>query len=52
MISKGKGDRRRKLVQSFTFLASFQAIMAAGCVPVACEVVPETITLDLVGAAG
>lgn len=35
------------LVQSLTFLASFQAITAAGCVPVACEVVPETITLDL-----
>jgi dTDP-4-amino-4,6-dideoxygalactose transaminase len=35
------------LVQSLTFLASFQAIAAAGCVPVACEVVPETITLDL-----
>lgn len=35
------------LVQSLTFLASFQAITAAGCVPVACEVVPGTITLDL-----
>lgn len=35
------------LVQSLTFLASFQAITAAGCIPVACEVVPETITLDL-----
>jgi dTDP-4-amino-4,6-dideoxygalactose transaminase len=35
------------LVQSLTFLASFQAITAAGCVPVACEVVPETVTLDL-----
>jgi len=35
------------LVQSLTFLSSFQAIAAAGCVPVACEAVPETITLDL-----
>jgi dTDP-4-amino-4,6-dideoxygalactose transaminase len=35
------------LVQSLTFVATFQAIRAAGAVPVACEVVPETITLDL-----
>lgn len=35
------------LVQSLTFVATFQAIAAAGAVPVACEVVPETITLDL-----
>lgn len=35
------------LVQSLTFVASFQAIAAAGAVPVACEVVPETVTLDI-----
>ncbi len=35
------------LVQSLTFLATFQAISAAGAVPVACEVNPETITIDL-----
>jgi dTDP-4-amino-4,6-dideoxygalactose transaminase len=35
------------LVQSLTFVASFQAISAAGAVPVACEVYPETVTLDL-----
>lgn len=35
------------LVQSLTYLASFQAISAAGAVPVACEVVPETCTIDL-----
>lgn len=35
------------LVQSLTFVASFQAIVAAGAVPVACEVNPETISIDL-----
>lgn len=35
------------LVQSLTFVASFQAISAARAVPVACEVRPETVTLDL-----
>lgn len=35
------------LVQSLTFLATFQAISAAKAIPVPCEVVPETITIDL-----
>jgi len=39
------------LVQSLTFIASFQAISAAGAVPVACEVYPDTVTLDLEDAA-
>jgi dTDP-4-amino-4,6-dideoxygalactose transaminase len=39
------------LVQSLTFVATFQAISAAGAVPVACEVYPETATLDLEDAA-
>jgi dTDP-4-amino-4,6-dideoxygalactose transaminase len=39
------------LVQSLTFVASFQAISAAGAVPVACEVHPDTVTLDLADAA-
>jgi len=39
------------LVQSLTFVASFQAISAAGAVPVACEVNPDTVTLDLEDAA-
>ena len=38
-------------MQSLTFVASFQAISAAGAVPVACEVYPETVTLDLEDAA-
>jgi dTDP-4-amino-4,6-dideoxygalactose transaminase len=39
------------LVQSLTFVATFQAISAAGAAPVACEVLPETVTLDLEDAA-
>lgn len=35
------------LVQSLTFLASFSAISAAGAVPVACEILPGTLTIDL-----
>lgn len=35
------------LVQSLTFISNFQAISAAGAVPVACEVRPETLTIDL-----
>lgn len=35
------------LVQSLTYVASFQAITAAGCVPVACDVCPGTVTIDL-----
>jgi len=35
------------LVQSLTYLATFQAISAAGAVPVACEVLPQNITIDL-----
>jgi dTDP-4-amino-4,6-dideoxygalactose transaminase len=39
------------LVQSLTFVATFQAIIAAGTVPVACEVRPGTVTIDLEDAA-
>lgn len=35
------------LVQSLTFVASFQAIAAAGAVPVACDVRRESIAIDL-----
>lgn len=34
------------LVQSLTYVASFQAISASGAKPVACDVDPETLTLD------
>ncbi|WP_321491595.1 DegT/DnrJ/EryC1/StrS family aminotransferase [uncultured Desulfobacter sp.] len=35
------------LVQSLTFIATYQAISATGASPVSCEVDPKTITLDL-----
>ncbi|MEG6593537.1 aminotransferase class I/II-fold pyridoxal phosphate-dependent enzyme, partial [Desulfovibrio sp. 1188_IL3213] len=38
------------LVPSLTFVASFQAITAAGCVPVPCDVLAGTGTLDLADA--
>ncbi len=40
----GPGDE--VLVQSLTYVASFQAISAAGAKPVACDVEPRTLTLD------
>jgi dTDP-4-amino-4,6-dideoxygalactose transaminase len=39
------------LVQSLTFVATFQAIAAAGAVPVACEVTADTVSIDLEDAA-
>lgn len=41
----GPGDE--VLVQSLTYVASFQAISATGATPVACDVDPSTLTLDL-----
>lgn len=38
------------LVQSLTFVASFQAITAAGATPVPCEIDPETCTIDIADA--
>jgi len=35
------------LVQSLTYLATFQAISAAGADPIACEVLPQNIIIDL-----
>jgi len=35
------------LVQSLTFVACFQSITAVGGIPVACEVEPDTCTIDL-----
>jgi len=40
----GAGDE--VLVQSLTYVASFQAISATGAKPVACEVDPKTFTID------
>lgn len=39
------------LVPSLTFVASFQAITAARCVPIACDVYPHSATIDLDDAA-
>ncbi len=47
----GQGVRGSVLVPSLTFVASFQAITACGCEPVACEVLPDTGTIDLEDAA-
>jgi dTDP-4-amino-4,6-dideoxygalactose transaminase len=35
------------LVQSLTYVASFQAIRATGAKPIACEVYPDTLTIDI-----
>lgn len=40
----GHGDE--VLVQSLTYVASFQAISATGATPIACDVDPSTLTLD------
>lgn len=42
----GIGPDDEVLVQSLTYVASFQAISATGAKPVACDVNPETLTLD------
>lgn len=38
------------LIQSLTYVACFQAVRAAGGVPVACEVNDDTLTIDLADA--
>lgn len=40
----GPGDE--VLIQSLTYVASFQAISSIGATPIACEVDPATLTLD------
>jgi dTDP-4-amino-4,6-dideoxygalactose transaminase len=40
-----KGDEI--LVPSFTFLSSFQAISAAGAIPISCDVYEDTLSIDL-----
>lgn len=44
----GAGDE--VLVQSLTYIASFQAITATGATPIACEVDDRTLTIDLIDA--
>jgi len=47
-IGLKKGDE--VLVQSVTYISSFQAISATGARPVACEVDPKSFTIDLTDA--
>ena len=47
VLAAGAGPGDEVLVQSLTYLASFQAISATGARPVPCEVEPRTCTLDL-----
>src|SRR6266851_2683587 len=44
-IGVGPGDE--VLVPSLTFIASFQAIALTGATPVACDVNPDTLLMDL-----
>lgn len=44
----GRGDE--VLVQSLTYVASFQAISATGATPIACDVNGRTLTLDVADA--
>ncbi len=46
----GLGPGDEVLVQSLTYVASFQAIAATGATPVACDVVADTVTLDIADA--
>lgn len=41
------GGKGSVLVPSFTYLASYQAITAAGCVPVSCDVYEHSLTINL-----
>ena len=41
----GKGDE--VIVPSLTFVASFQAISATGAKPVACDILPSTLLIDI-----
>ncbi|PQJ73793.1 DegT/DnrJ/EryC1/StrS family aminotransferase [Polaribacter gangjinensis] len=44
-IGVGYGDEI--LVQSLTYVATFQAISATGAIPISCDVYPNSITIDL-----
>lgn len=43
----GVGPGDEVLVQSLTYVASFQAIAATGATPIACDVLVDTLTIDL-----
>jgi dTDP-4-amino-4,6-dideoxygalactose transaminase len=47
-IGVGYGDE--VLVQSLTYVATFQAISACGALPISCEITDDTFTIDLTDA--
>ena len=47
----GVTDGDEVLVQSLTYVASFQAIAATGAKPIACDVIAATVGIDLTDAA-
>lgn len=47
LMALGLKEGDEVLVQSLTFVACFQAVSAAGARPVACEILPESCTIDL-----
>jgi dTDP-4-amino-4,6-dideoxygalactose transaminase len=47
IVAKGE----EVLVPSFTFLSSYQAISAAGAIPISCDVYEDTLSIDLEDAA-
>ena len=49
--SAGIGEGDEVLVQSLTFVACFQAVSATGAIPIPCEILPNTFTIDLEDAA-
>ena len=50
LMAAGILSNHEVLVQSITYISSFQAISAVGATPVPCEVLPGTCTIDLADA--
>jgi dTDP-4-amino-4,6-dideoxygalactose transaminase len=50
LASLGIGVGDEVLVPSLTYVASFQAISATGATPIPCEVIPNTLFIDIVDA--
>jgi len=47
LATLGLGPGDEVVLPSLTFVSSFQAVKATGATPVACDVVPETLAIDL-----
>jgi perosamine synthetase len=50
LAALGIGPGDEVIVPSLTFVASFQAIRATGAMPVACDIEPDTLQLDVADA--